>query len=110
MDKLKDFEKGFEEWKAKRDKQIEEMANKICFLSCKCDECNVINCRARIYANRAIKVGYGNVKEALTEFAEKVREEWRTGLKCLTWEYGAGASDAMMIFEKVLDGVLKNER
>lgn len=65
-----------------KQKEIEEMAKKICKSSsvgCNfptCNKCGIKDtCKARIYATRAIKAGYGNVRQAVKEFAEKLKNE-----------------------------------
>lgn len=62
-----------------KERQIEEMAKKICKSSsagCNfptCTKCGIKEtCKACLYATRAINAGYGDTKAGVREFAEKV--------------------------------------
>ena len=63
-----------------KEREIESMAKKICkntSVGCNfptCMKCGIKDtCKARIYATRAIEAGYGDTKQAVRGFAEKVR-------------------------------------
>lgn len=60
--------------------EIERIAKKICkssLVGCNfptCSKCGIKDtCKARIYATRAVNAGYGDKKQAVKEFAEKLK-------------------------------------
>ncbi len=62
--------------------EIEKMAKKICKSSLNgcnfptCSKCGIKDtCKARLYATRAVNAGYGDVKQAVREFADKLLDE-----------------------------------
>lgn len=60
-----------------KEKEIEEMARISATLNIcefKCFECPNISCEVKARVQRLQNAGYGNVKQAIKEFAEKLKE------------------------------------
>ena len=70
MDKAKDFEKGWEEYKAKKKQEIEEMARTTCNYNAKnfesCVECikgGLLSCDRLVQAEKLYNAGYRKIPE-----------------------------------------------
>lgn len=67
-----------------KEKEIERMAKVLCDSPNRdCNTCHTYlhgrlreNCEYISFANKFISMGYGNVKQAVKEFAEKLKEEY----------------------------------
>ena len=61
-----------------KDKQIEEMARDICHLFKTCEECQSVspiikdNCKAMVYAKRAVDAGYRKASDVAREIFEEI--------------------------------------
>lgn len=102
--------------------EIERMAKNICKSSlagCNfptCSKCGIKDtCKARIYATRAVNAGYGNVKQAVKEFEEKLKEKFSKRISDLKnseeecqevgdWETAARCKVTYNEIENVLNG------
>lgn len=76
------------------EQEIERMAKKICKSSsvgCNfptCSKCGIKDtCKARIYATRAVNIGYGDKKQAVKEAFEKLNENLAWGKPLDEYEY-----------------------
>ena len=81
MDKAKDFEKGWEEYKAKKKQEIEEMARTTCNYNAKnfesCVECikgGLLSCDRLVQAEKLYNAGYRKIPENAVVMT---REEYR---------------------------------
>lgn len=57
------------------EKQIEEMAKTYCHQPWSCSKCTHTNCTCKNVCKDLVNEGYGNVRQALTEFAKRLTED-----------------------------------
>lgn len=96
-----------------KEEQIEEMAKLIDGSECPSEKCPKMD-KEQVKAFGACNIhrgqilynaGYGNVKQAVKEFAGKFHDRCLSGLKNLVWEYGEGAMDVINIFDDLVKEV-----
>lgn len=70
-----------------KEKEIEEIAKVICPNIWTCEVCTIKHgrCTNKLLSERIINAGYGNIKQAVKEFAEKLKS-----LFCTECDYGGG--------------------
>lgn len=79
-----------------KQKVIEEMANEMYY----CSEFNGYRDDAKRIAYKLVNAGYGNIEQALTEFAEKLKEK-------LFWMADTDGKSHKVLLEDNIDKALK---
>ncbi len=100
-----------------KEKEIEDIGKMFCgYQDRKCKLCCtylygqcVETCPYLKFAEKFCNAGYGNVKQAIKEFAEEFYKRCNEQLKPLLCEYGEGANDVLHIFTEFFNEFCSEE-